>query len=90
MVSSVLVSLCLGSTHNSLNSRVWRTFFWEKTVFLHSAWSISANKAFFSQKLQAKLNPPKSQGKWKKFEIAGFRNNRGSVKFVIKEEEDTD
>ena len=30
------------------------------------------------------LNPAisKSQGKWKKFEIAGFRNNPGSVKFV--------
>ena len=38
-----------------------------------------------SDKAKAMQSNPaisKSQGKWKKFEIAGFRNNRGSLKFV--------
>ena len=45
---------------------------------------IGWEQRYFSLKFEMQLNNAisKSQGKWKKFEIAGFRNKRGSVKFV--------
>ena len=55
--------------------------FIEKRVCFHDRKHGHTPK-FFGTKIQSNPAISKSQGNGKKFEIAGFRNNRGSVKFV--------